>query len=99
MNLPATAVGIAHVRKEVPDEIDLTVMRLLAAGRSFNFIGRSLGIAKQTAEGRVRKLQAGRWVTFDGRVLRPEERERMLEWERDQFPKMAIFMEDLQCSC
>jgi hypothetical protein len=70
-----------------PDMIDHMIFKMLGEGRTLAKIAAELGMKEASAEGRVYRLKAKRWVTYDGKFLTPAQREHLLWIERDAFHK------------
>lgn len=60
---------------------------LLNDGLKVSEIAKHFGHADSSIEKRIHWCKAKRWATFDGRLLTAEERDRVIERERELFRK------------
>ena len=84
MSLATEAPSLAYLQcqKRGPDATDRRIFQMIRARCSQRAIADELGMAKQSVEKRVHWLQAKRWATADGRMLNAEERDELIEFER-----------------
>jgi hypothetical protein len=71
-----------------PDAIDRMIFDLLRKGIPPKHIATHIGQCYAAITKRIDWVRARRWSSFDGvRILEPEERERLLDAERDALTK------------
>lgn len=71
--------------KESPDVVDLEIAFKIADGWDLRRLAAYFCMAYQSVAGRVEWMKAKRWMTCDRRLLSPDERDRLIEIERQIF--------------